>query len=91
MVPTPCSEWKMVKFPLASTGSGEGRNRVYTHSFSWDNSAASHDTNVIRYSMERSAQAPQLGRAARGSFVLLGTLYFHLPVWRVTPLGRNVG
>ena len=81
----------MVKFPSASSGSGWDRNRVHTHSFNWDNSAASHDTNVIRYSMETSAQAPQLGGAARDSSLLLGTLHFHLSVRRVMPLGKDMG
>ena len=69
----------------------KGENGVYTHPFSWDNSAASNDVDVIRYSMERSVQAPQLGGVARGPFVLLGAPYFGFPIWRVTPLGRNAG
>ena len=69
----------------------KGKNGVYTHSFSWDSPAASNDINVIRCSIERSAQAPQLGGAARGPLVLLGVLHFHFPIWKVTPLGKNMG
>ena len=74
--PTPCGQWKLVKFPSAITGSGRGENGLYTHSFNLDNSASDHDTDMNRYSMEISTQVPQLDchgffSAAWGSFLHL--------------------
>ena len=77
------------QFPFTDTEKGE--NRVYTDSFSWDNSAASYDADVTRHSMERSAQVPELGGAARDSSLQLGALYFNVPDRRVTPLGWDMG
>ncbi len=78
-MPAPCGQWKVVKFPPADTGSGKGENGVYTHSFSWDNSAASHNTDMTRHSMERSAQVPELGRTAVDPSLQLGALYLIFP------------
>ena len=55
----------------------KGQNGVYTHSVNWDNSAASHDTDMNRHSMEGSAQVPQFGRAVMDSSMRLGALFFH--------------
>ncbi len=76
MVSTPCGQWKVVKFPSADTGSGKGRNGVYTHSFGWESLAANHDAGMAKHSMESYAQVPDLGRTAVGPSLQLGALVF---------------